>query len=63
MTFEELDAAYPNGFDDAEIDRLILDYRNRTVELQLRLRGTPRTIRIATNISRPFCCCEASTTL
>lgn len=38
MTFEELDALYPNGLDDAEVDKLILDYRNRTIEMQLRLR-------------------------
>jgi len=38
MTFEELDALYPNGFDDAEIEKLVLDYRNRTVEMQVNLR-------------------------
>lgn len=41
MTLEELDALYPNGFDDAEIVNVNLDYRNRTVELQLNLRGNP----------------------
>lgn len=41
MTFEELDALYPNGFDDAEIVSVSLDYRNRTAELQLNLRGNP----------------------
>ncbi len=28
MTFEELDALYPNGFDDAEVVSISLDYRN-----------------------------------
>lgn len=41
MTFEELDALYPNGFDDAHIDRLILDYQNRTVEMELNVRANP----------------------
>ena len=41
MTFEELDALYPNGFDGAHIDSLCVDYQNRTAELQLRLRGNP----------------------
>ena len=41
MTFEELEALYPNGFDDAYIDRLIVDYPNRTVEMELNLRGNP----------------------
>ena len=41
MTFEELDALYPNGFDDAYIDSLCVDYGNRTAELQLNLRGNP----------------------
>lgn len=39
MTFEELDALYPNGFVDAEIGSLSLDYHNHTAELQLNLRG------------------------
>lgn len=39
MTFEELDTLYPNGFDDAHVDRLVVDYRNRTVEMQLNLRS------------------------
>jgi hypothetical protein len=38
MTFEELDALYPNGFVDAFIDSLRVDYKNRTAELQLSLR-------------------------
>jgi hypothetical protein len=41
LTFEELDALYPNGFDDAYIDRLIVEYRSRTVEMELNLRGNP----------------------
>lgn len=39
MTFEELDAMYPNGFDDAYIEGLCLNYQNRTAELRLNLRG------------------------
>ena len=39
MTFEELDQRYPNGFVDAEITSLILDYQNRTATLYLNLRG------------------------
>ena len=39
MTFEELDQRFPNGFDDAEISRLSLDYRNQTAALHLNLRG------------------------
>jgi hypothetical protein len=38
MTFEELDAEFPNGFDDAEITSLTLDYQSRTATLQLNLR-------------------------
>jgi hypothetical protein len=38
MTFEELDAEFPNGFDDAEIIGLSLDYKSRTATLQLSLR-------------------------
>jgi len=41
MTFEQLDALYPNGFVDAELDSLSLDYQNRTAQLQLHLRGNP----------------------
>jgi hypothetical protein len=41
MTFEELDQRFPNGFDDAEIISLTLDYQNRTAQLQLNLRGNP----------------------
>ncbi|MHB8755298.1 MAG: hypothetical protein ACYC92_10145 [Candidatus Acidiferrales bacterium] len=39
MTFEELDQRFPNGFDDAEITSLTLDYQDRTAKLQLNLRG------------------------
>lgn len=38
MTFEELDAEFPNGFDDAEITGLTLDYKSRTATMQLSLR-------------------------
>ncbi len=41
MTFEELDALYPNGFDDAYIDSVGVNYQNRTAELQLNLRRNP----------------------
>lgn len=41
MTFEELDRKFPNGFDDAEITSLQLDYQHRTAELHLNLRGNP----------------------
>ena len=41
MTFEELDSRFPNGFDDAEITRLIIDYAKRTATLLLTLRGNP----------------------
>ena len=41
MTFEELDQRFPNGFDDAEITSLTLDYQDRTAKLQLNLRGNP----------------------
>lgn len=41
MTFEELDALYPNGFYDAYIDCLRVDYKNRAAELQLNLRRNP----------------------
>jgi hypothetical protein len=39
MTFEELDQRYPNGFDDAYITSLIIDYENRTAIVHLSLRG------------------------
>jgi hypothetical protein len=39
MTFEELDQRFPNGFDDAEITNLTIDYRNRIAILHLNLRG------------------------
>lgn len=41
MTFEELDALYPNGFVDAYLEKLSLDYQNRTAELRIILRGNP----------------------
>ncbi len=39
MTFEELDQRFPNGFDDAEISSVTIDYQNRAAKLQLNLRG------------------------
>ncbi|HWY05433.1 MAG TPA: hypothetical protein VNY24_01150 [Candidatus Acidoferrales bacterium] len=39
MTFEELDRAFPNGFDDAEITGIAIDYTKRMATLQLKLRG------------------------
>ena len=39
MTFEDLDRRFPNGFDDAEILGINVDYRMRTATLQLNLRG------------------------
>jgi hypothetical protein len=39
MTFEELDQRFPNGFHDAEISRVAVDYENRTVTLTMDLRG------------------------
>jgi hypothetical protein len=39
MTFDELDQNYPNGFDDAEITFLTLNYRDRIAILELSLRG------------------------
>jgi len=39
MTLDELDRRFPNGFDDAEISNLTLDYKNRTATLRLNLRG------------------------
>jgi len=41
MTFEELDEKFPNGFDDAEVRLLTLDYRNRIARIELYLRGNP----------------------
>lgn len=38
MTFEELDQRFPNGFDDAEITSLTVDYQGRVVKIQLNLR-------------------------
>jgi hypothetical protein len=39
VTFEELEEKYPNGFYDANITSLNLDYKNRTAKLCLSLRG------------------------
>jgi hypothetical protein len=39
MTFEELDGRFPNGFDDAEITAITVDYTRRVATLQLNLRG------------------------
>lgn len=39
MTFEELDARYDNGFDDAVILGVNIDYQSRIATLQLSLRG------------------------
>jgi hypothetical protein len=39
MTFEELDQRFPNGFDDAEITGLTIDYSTRKATVQLNLRG------------------------
>lgn len=41
MTFEELDKRYPNGFDDAEVTGVTIDYRERTATFHLNLRGNP----------------------
>jgi hypothetical protein len=41
MTFEELDERFPNGFDDAEIFGLTVDYQSRIATLQISLRGNP----------------------
>jgi len=41
MTFEELDARFPNGFDDAEITSISVDYATRTATLRLNLRANP----------------------
>ncbi len=39
MTFEELDERFPNGFDDAEILSINVDYQTRSATLLLSLRG------------------------
>jgi hypothetical protein len=39
MTFEELDRRYDNGFVDAEITSVTIDYQSRTATLQMNLRG------------------------
>src|SRR5271168_873683 len=39
MTFEQLDRNYPNGFDDAEMTTLSVDYGSGTATLHLNLRG------------------------
>jgi hypothetical protein len=39
MTFEELDQRFPNGFVDAEIIGMSVDYREHIAKLQLNLRG------------------------
>ena len=39
MTFEELDERFPNGFDDAEIMSVRIDYLTREGKLILSLRG------------------------
>jgi hypothetical protein len=45
MTFQEAEALTPNGFHDAEIDTLHVDYRTGTLSLSMRLwtgtLGTP----------------------
>ena len=41
MTFEELDQRFPNGFDDAEIVAVRVNYANHTAILELNLRGNP----------------------
>jgi hypothetical protein len=39
MTFEELDQRFPNGFDNAEVSSMTIDYQDRAANLQLNLRG------------------------
>jgi hypothetical protein len=39
MTFEQLDRNFPNGFVDAEMTALSLDYGSRAATLHLNLRG------------------------
>ena len=41
MTFEELDSQFPNGFDDAEIMKISIDYSHQTANLIIRMRGNP----------------------
>ena len=41
MTFEELDKRFPNGFDDAQIISIKIDYSNRQARLKISLRGNP----------------------
>jgi hypothetical protein len=41
MTFEEIDQKYPNGFVDAEIGSINIDYESRTAILRLNLRRNP----------------------
>lgn len=41
MTFEELDLGFPNGFDDAELIDMAVNYQCRTATLRLSLRGNP----------------------
>lgn len=41
MTLEELDALYPNGLDDAGIERLNLDYHSRSAEIHFNFRRKP----------------------
>jgi hypothetical protein len=47
MTFDDLDARFPNGFVDAEITGVSLDYQTRTATIELNLRadaiGSPLT--------------------
>jgi hypothetical protein len=38
VTFEELDQRFPNGFDDAEITAMAIDYSKRQAILELNLR-------------------------
>jgi hypothetical protein len=38
MTFDELDRRFPNGFDDADITSIAIDYGKRVATLQLCLR-------------------------
>jgi hypothetical protein len=39
MTFEELEREYPNGFVDARISEVRIDYAQRTATLQLNMRA------------------------
>jgi hypothetical protein len=41
MTFEEIDLRYPNGFNDAEITSVTIDYGKRTATLKMNLRCNP----------------------